>query len=62
MEYADRVKFIVVESDNLFSLAQAAQVETYPTMLFFKNRDVIDSLEQEITIQALENKLHALLA
>lgn len=56
-EYDDSVKFVIVDADALFSLARNADIENYPTLLFVKDRTIIDRIEQDNNVTLLKQKL-----
>lgn len=56
----DTVKCVVIDVEKLFSVAQEAHIEEIPTLLFVKNREIIDEMVGEISFEALEQKLKAL--
>ena len=56
-KYDDQIKFVVVDVDRLFSLAQDAEIENLPTILFVKNREIIDRFEGNYSMEQLEQKL-----
>jgi len=59
--YNYQVKFATVDIEQLFSLVQDAEVEKVPTLLFIKNREIIDRLDSDVTIGTLEKKLGSVL-
>ncbi len=56
-KYGDQIKFVIADVDHLFSLAQDAEIENSPTILFVKNRKIIDRFEGNYSIEHLEQKL-----
>ncbi|MFC1841927.1 thioredoxin family protein [Candidatus Dependentiae bacterium] len=57
VKYDNHVKFAVVDVERLFSLAQDADIERIPTLLFVQNRKIIDRLEGAVDIKLIEQKL-----
>ena len=47
----------MVDTEQLFSLAQDAEIETFPSILLVKGRKIIDRLEGIFTKNQLEQKL-----
>jgi hypothetical protein len=61
LEYDDKVKFVVVDIDALFSLAQDADIEKSPTLILARNRDILERRDEDITIDLIRSLLHAYL-
>jgi thioredoxin-like negative regulator of GroEL len=59
LEYDDKVKFVVVDIDALFSLAQDADIEKAPTLILARNRDILERRDGNITIDLIRSLLHA---
>lgn len=59
LEYEDKVKFVVVDIDALFSLAQDADIEKAPTLILARNRDILERRDGNITIDLIRSLLHA---
>lgn len=57
MTYDDIIKFVTVDVDQLFSLVQDAEIETLPTIVLVKNREIIEKIEDIISITQLEQLL-----
>lgn len=58
-KYDNQIKVVTIDADKLFSLAQNADIEKLPTLLFVKDREIINRIEDSITIEQLEHKLSA---
>jgi thioredoxin-like negative regulator of GroEL len=56
-KYDDQVKFVIVDSERLFSLIKEAKIEKIPTVLFVKNREIIDNLDENINLELIEKKI-----
>lgn len=56
-KYDNQIKFVVIDGDRLFFLAQDAEIEKIPTLLFIRNREIIDRLDENITIDQLNQKI-----
>jgi len=48
---------VIVDGERLFVLAQDAEIETYPTILFVQNREIIERIDKDITIDLLQQKI-----
>lgn len=57
MQYENQVKFVIIDADKLFSLAEWFVIQIYPSILFVKNREFVGDLEEDISIDALKQKL-----
>jgi NAD(P)H-hydrate repair Nnr-like enzyme with NAD(P)H-hydrate dehydratase domain len=55
-EYTD-VKFVLIDGDKLFFLAQDAEIENFPTVILSKNRAVLEKITEDITLPLLRNKI-----
>lgn len=56
-KYDDKIKFVVIDVDQLFSLAVDAEIEKVPTILFVENRNIIERIEEIPSIDQLNKKL-----
>lgn len=56
-----KVKIVIIDSDKLFSLAQDAEIETFPTIIFSKNREILDRITKNISIDLLTAKIALLI-
>ena len=56
----NKVKFVVVDSDKLFTLAQDAEIESFPTIVFSKNREIVEKITENITIDLIDTKIEIL--
>lgn len=56
-EYENKVKFVVVDAQKLFSIAQAAEVTTFPAIAWVRNRDIFEQSSDKITIASLQKKI-----
>jgi len=54
MQYEDQIKFVLVDVERLFSLAQDAQIEEVPTLVLVKDREIIDQLNGDLSSDALK--------
>lgn len=59
--YHDRVKFVIIDADELFSLAQEADIQQYPSIAIFEKGIIIDRIEQDISIEAIDQIVTMLL-
>jgi hypothetical protein len=59
IEYDNKVKFVIVDMDALFSLAQDVDVEKSPTIILARNRDILEKRDERITIDLIRSLLHA---
>lgn len=59
VEYDDEVKFVIVDVDALFSLAQDADIEKSPTLILTRNRDIRERRDENITIDLIRSLVHA---
>ncbi|MFC1870694.1 thioredoxin family protein [Candidatus Dependentiae bacterium] len=57
IKYDDEMKFVLVNAEQLFSLAQDAQIEELPTVLLVKDREIIDRFEGNLSKRHFEEKL-----
>ena len=57
IKYEDHIKCVVVDAQQLFSLVEDAEIENLPAMLLVKDREIIDRLEGEMSIELLEQFL-----
>ena len=60
--YDNAIKFVVINADKLFSLIQDAEIEIFPTILIFKNREVIKEINNTISITQLERIIKKVLS
>ncbi len=58
-QYDGQIKFVVVNVQQLYSLAQDAQIEQLPTLLLVKDREIIDRIESALSKDQLDEKLKA---
>ena len=56
----DQVKFVSVDIDKLFVLAQDAEIETVPTITVVKNREMSERFEGENALKELKDYLSSL--
>lgn len=61
LEYDNKVKFVIIDADKLFCLARDAQLGAFPTILFVKNRAIIDQIDAPIAIDKIQEKINNLL-
>jgi len=54
--YDNRIKFVVIDVDKLFSLAQDAEIENHPTILLVRNREIIKRYVHMINVYQLEQE------
>ena len=52
LTYDNKVKFVIVDVNQLFSLAQDAEIETTPVFLIVKDREVIGRFEGDDSISS----------
>ncbi len=57
-QFENQVKFVIIDADKLFSLAEWAIIQAYPTILFVKNREIVDS-QKGVSIDTLKQKIGA---
>jgi thioredoxin 1 len=55
IEYDDKVKFVVVDIDALFSLAQDADIEKVPTVILTRDREILEKRVEDITIDLIRH-------
>lgn len=60
VEYDERVKFVVVDVDKLFVLAEGAAIETYPATIVVQQRDIIETIPGTVTIDEIKQRIRAL--
>lgn len=60
-EFAERAKICKVNTDEVQDLAAQFGIRSIPTMLFFKNGEVVDQLIGAQSKQAIASKLNSLL-
>lgn len=53
LTYDDTVKFVVVDIDALFSLAQDAEIEKSPTLILTRNREILERRAEGVTIDLI---------
>lgn len=59
-ENINKVKFVTIEADKLFSLAQNNDINDFPTIVFTKKRKIIDKISKEINIDLIKKKIEDL--
>lgn len=57
LENNDKIKFVIIEMDKLFSLAQSAEIEAIPAIIFSKNREILEKITADITIDIVRKKV-----
>ena len=57
-KYKDKIKFVVIDIEKLFSLAQDADIAQVPTILLVKHRDIVERLESDMNIAQLEQAIY----
>ena len=57
LDYPDSLKCVIIDIDRLFSLAQDAEIETVPTIVFSKDREMLEKITDNITIDSLRKKI-----
>lgn len=62
LAYVNRVRFVAIDADKLFSLTEDTEIAHYPTLLIIKNREIVDTITQNITLDTLQQKLDLYLA
>ncbi|MFZ4465114.1 MAG: thioredoxin [Bacteroidales bacterium] len=60
-EYAGKAKVVKVDVDNNVATASKYGIRNIPTLLFFKNGEVVDKQVGAVPKQVLVNKLEAIL-
>jgi hypothetical protein len=58
IEYDDKVKFVIVDIDALFALAQDVGIEKSPTLILAHNRDILEKRDENITIALIRSLSH----
>ncbi len=53
------IKFVLVDGDKLFSLVEWAAIQTFPTLLFVKDGEIVDHLD-DATIEQVRPKINNL--
>ncbi|MBI5060152.1 thioredoxin [candidate division KSB1 bacterium] len=61
-EYAGRVSFAKVDVDNNHGIARQFGIQSIPTMLFFKNGELVDRVVGAMPKAALKSRVDALVA
>lgn len=56
-EYKGKVKVLYIDVDEHTSLAQEYDVMSIPSLLFFKNGELIDGLQGSIDKEEIEEKI-----
>ena len=59
-EYKQVIKFVIINSEKLFKLAEKAEIETIPTVLIIAQRE--EKARLELTPPMLDKDLHSTLA
>jgi len=59
-EYAGKVKFVQVNVDDAQALAARFDVQGVPTLLFFRNAKVVDSVSGLVSTETLRTRLERL--
>ena len=57
IKYDNQIKFVLVDAERLFSLAQDALIEELPTILLVKDREIINRFESSLSKSKLEEQL-----
>lgn len=60
-EYDDRVKFVIIDVEKLFTLAQDAEIDQLPTILISRQRDIVERITDGITIDAIQDAIKRLM-
>lgn len=60
--YNEKVKFVMIDGPKLFQLYDMFAINTLPTVLFFKNGEIITRLEDDMSKTLLERGVTTLLA
>lgn len=60
-DYENKVKFVIIDSEKLFSLAQDAEIENFPTIIFSKNRKILEKIARNISVDLLKAKIDLLI-
>ncbi len=58
VEYNDKAKFIVIDAERLFSLAQAAELSALPAIVFIKNKELVHRMDGDVSIDELKQKIN----
>ncbi len=61
IEYENNVKFVIVDAEKLFSLAQDAEINTFPSIIFAKKRDIIARVTEPLSIDEIRKKIIGLM-
>jgi len=56
-KYDDQVKFVIIDTDKLFSLAREAEIDAVPTVVFIQNNNIVFNRAGAITVDFLEDCL-----
>lgn len=56
-QYHDQIKFVVIDSEQLFTLAQAAEITTFPTTILSRQGVPLQQLTGELTIAELQTTI-----
>jgi len=57
LQYTTQAKFIMIDADRLYSLAQDAEIENFPTIILVKNREIVDRIEGYEAFTYLHEKI-----
>lgn len=55
--YENKIKCVIVDADQLFSLVLDTDIENLPALLLFKNGEIVEHIQSAITIDQLEELL-----
>lgn len=58
VEYNNIIKFVIINAERLFSLAQDAEIVQLPTILLIKEREIIKRIEGNIAVDQLSQILN----
>ncbi len=61
VEYHDRVKFVEIDTEKLFSIAEKAEVEKLPTLMSVKQRNELDRIEEVVDKEKIQQLIQGLI-
>ncbi len=59
--YENQIKFVEVNTETLYTIAQQAEVDQLPTLMFIKNRHEIERLEGIVDKKEIEDRIKAII-
>jgi thioredoxin-like negative regulator of GroEL len=56
-EYDNKVKFVIIDAEKLFSIAQAAEINTFPAIAWVRNREIFEYMHKNINVDTIRKKI-----